>query len=240
MSRYRRTRLLFLVMCCCLAASVTAQSVDPRTAEGQLAACGGADAWNSLGFLDFSVTITTNGTVSGPWRYRWDRRNSFFRISGPYPQGGTVDLALDIGSRSGGGWMDGESLTGEALSAVVDWAFARFSEDLLWLTFPLGWRAPGVTVTPGPPAANDAGEQRLTTTIVSPVGRWSALLDPQTGLVTRTVLDRPGGARLTVEWSAWTRSGGVAFAGMRRFVETGEEVSVTVNAALATTPADAF
>jgi len=76
--------------------------------------------------------------------------------------------------------------------------------------------------------------------VVTPVGRWTVRLDPRTGLMTRTVLDRPGGAQLTVEWSNWSRSGGIAFAGLRRVVETGEEVGVTVNAALATTPADAF
>jgi len=229
-----------IALCLAVAAPGGAQAPDPRTAAGQLAACGGADAWSAIAFLDFTVSITTAEGASGPWRYRWDRRNNFFRLTGPYPGGGDVDLALDLGSRSGGGWMNGESLTGQALADVVGWAFARFSEDLLWLTFPLGWTAPGVSVTPGPAVTTPAGEERLSTVVVTPVGRWTVWLDLESGLMTRTVLERAGAAPLTVEWSRWTRVGAVAFAGLRTMVETGEQVSVTVGAALAATPPDAF
>jgi hypothetical protein len=89
----RRIALLVAVALA-LAAPLAAQESDPRTAAGQLAACGGASSWQQAGFVDFQVTVTTEGTTGGPWRYRWDRRNGFLRFTGPGVDRAVLDLAL--------------------------------------------------------------------------------------------------------------------------------------------------
>jgi hypothetical protein len=222
-----------------VAAGSFAQAPDPRSAEGQLAACGGATAWRALGYLEFEVKITGPGAASGSWHYNWDRQNGYLRLSGPGKDGGLVEAAMDIGSRTGGGWENGQQVTGPKLAQVINWALQRFAEDVLWLTFPLEWREAGVKVTPQPDVT-DSGANFRSTEIVSPMGRWVALLDPATGLVSRTVLERKAGPTLTVRWEGWQPHAGVMFAHRRTIVETGEKVEVDVKQALPRAPEGVF
>ncbi|MFH1176106.1 MAG: hypothetical protein V1750_01770 [Acidobacteriota bacterium] len=220
-------------------APVAAQAPDPRTAGGQLEVCGGAASWRGIGYLEFEVTITTAQAQQGPWRYRWDRRQGYLRLTGAGADGSQLDVALDLGSRTGGGWSNGQQLTGEPLGEAVSWTLQRFGEDVVWLTFPLEWGAPGVTVT----AQEDvlAGEQRMPAVrVVSAIGPWEVLLDPATGQVSQTVFERAGMGRITASWQEWENHAGVFFARRRVILETGETLDLRVLKALAATPVDAF
>jgi len=217
-----------------------AQTDDPRTAAGQLAVCGGATAWQGLGFLEFEVTIDGPPGKQGPYLYRWDRRYGFFRLTGSGPEGEVVDLALDIGSGTGGGWQGKSQLSGAALERTVKWALQRFREDVLWLTFPLDWGAPGVTVEPVPDIMDSSGTTFFAVRVGSAIGSWLVRLDRGSGRIVHTVLERSATGRLSVTWSEWRASGGVLFAGRRTIAETSETVTVEVRRALAESPNDAF
>lgn len=221
------------------AALASAQTPDPRTPSGQLAVCGGA-AWQRIGFLEFEVSVQGPTGGEGPWHYRWDRSYGFFRLSGPGPDGQPVDVAVDIGSGTGGGWSSGKQLTGAPLEKVVRWSQRRFKEDVMWVTFPLEWGAAGVVVTPLPDTVGEDGVAIVATEVRSAVGRWVVTLDGQTGRIVRTVLERKGSGTLTADWSDWQQHGGVYFAGQRTIRETGETISVRIVRAQATPPADAF
>lgn len=233
--RTRRT----IVAATVLSATVAmAQAPDPRTAAGQLAACGGATAWQGIGYLEFSVRSEAPAGVDGPWTFHWDRRNNYVRVIGPTADGAGLDLTLDVGARTGGGSSNGKPLVGDALAQRVAGALGRFGEAMLWLTFPLEWGAAGVTVTPGPDAT--VGTDRfLTTRIASRAGSWVVWLDPGTGRIVRTQATGAAGST-TVWWSEWKPVGGVFFAGQRRVDETHSTVTIDVTRALATTPVDAF
>lgn len=212
---------------------------DPRTAAGQLAACGGAANWQALGYLEFTVKITGSAGVQGPFLYRWDRRDGYLRLSGPTPAGDKVDIAIDLGSKTGGAWANGKQLSGAKLGETINWALQRFGEDTLWLTFPLDWGMAGVKVKPLSDVAGDGGATAPAVDVQSAVGDWTVTLDPATGRVARTVLARKSGT-LTVTWSDWQAHGGVFFAHKRVIAETGETVDVEVLQALAQAPAGAF
>lgn len=237
--KHRAISALVLVVAC-VGGAAWAQAPDPRTPAGQLAVCGGAENWRRIGFLDFEVRITAGTTEQGPWRYYWDRGNGFFRLTGKGPDGQQMDLALDLGSRTGGGWKGGKQLMGAELGASVSWAMQRFSEDVLWLTFPLEWGAAGVTVSQKPNVTDEAGVVRPVVLVNSPTGSWEAWLDPATGLVARTIFDRAGGMRYTVTWEDWAPTAGVLFARKRVIAQTGETVAVKVMRALDSAPRDAF
>ena len=224
----------------CAAGAALAQAPDPRTAPGQLAICGGAENWRKIGFLEFEVRVTSGETEQGPWVYRWDRNYGFFRITGKGPDGQAIDVALDLGSRTGGGWKAGKQLMGQELSATVSWALQRFSEDVLWLTFPLEWGAQGVTVKPRPNVTDEAGVAHPAVQVESRLGMWETWLDPASGRVARTIFDRAGGGRFTATWEDWAASAGVFFARKLVIAETGEVVTVKVARALETAPRDAF
>lgn len=223
-----------------IAVLLPAQTVDPRTAAGQLAVCGGAAAWQGIGFLEFQVVIDGPLGAQGPYLYRWDRRYGFFRLTGTGPDGEGVDLALDIGSGTGGGWQGKNQLSGLALEKAVKWALQRFREDVLWLTFPLDWGSPGVTVEPVADVTDPTGTTFQATRIGSPIGTWLVDLDRGSGRIVHTVLQRSATDKLSVTWSDWRVFGGVLFAGRRVIAETGETVTVEVRRALAESPSDAF
>jgi hypothetical protein len=223
------------------AAAVQAQVPDPRTAAGQLAACGGAAKWRAVGFVEFEVKIkNAAGAVQGPFHYHWDRRNGYLRVQGANATGGKLDTAIDLGSRSGGAWEDGTQLSGKKLAEAVSWALVRFGEDVLWVTFPLDWGAAGVTVTPLPDTPADGGKMNPTVEVNSAAGRWKVMLDPETGRIVQTVVTRKGVAPLTVGWDDWQAVGGVYFARAHSIAETGEAVEVNVTQALPEPPKGAF
>jgi hypothetical protein len=232
--------LATLVAFALAAAGSLAAQTDSRTAAGQLAACGGAGAWNAIGYLDFTVTITSAAGVQGPFTYGWDRHDGLLRFAGQSPAGTKIEAAVDLRSRTGGAWENGKQLTGKRLADAMTWVLQRFGEDVLWLTFPLDWGQPGVTVTALPDTPGDGGVAYPTVNVKAPTGVWKTMLDPATGLVYRTMVTREGHPTLTVTWGEWQKHGGVFFAGKRTIAETGETVAVEVTQAAATPPPGTF
>lgn len=216
------------------------QSVDPRSAEGQLQVCGGAAAWQRVAFLEFEVRIETPQATRGPWLYQWARREGYMAMAGPAEDGSQLNVAIELNSRTGGGWRGGVQLTGKALAESVSWALARFMEDVLWLTFPLEWGAANVTVRPLEPITGEDQVSRPAVEVRSPAGTWTCLLDPESGRIYQTVFSRPGMGSYTAIWEDWRPHAGVLFAGKRRILETGETILVDVKRALPQIPPSAF
>jgi hypothetical protein len=236
-----KTRVLALLAVLVLtSAAANAAGPDPRTPAGQLAVCGGAGAWATVGYLEFAVTITSSAGVQGPFSYRWDRRQGFLGFAGPSAAGTKIAAAVDLGSRTGGAWENGKQLSGKRLADVMTWVLQRFGEDALWLTFPLDWGQEGVTVTPLPDTPDGSGPGYPTVDVKAPSGAWRTMLDPATGLVYRTVVTRQGRPTVTATWQDWQKRGGVFFAAKRTIAETGETVTVDVKQAEAAAPANAF
>lgn len=223
-----------------VAAPLAAQDIDPRTAAGQLAVCGGATNWQQAGYVDFQVTSTVTGSAGGPWRYRWDRRNGFLRFTGPGGDGAPLDLALEVNSRSGGGWRAGKQLTGRLLKESVDFALQRFDEDRTWLVFPLEWTALGTTVTPQDDVTTPAGTTVSATLVRNATGTWEVWLDPVSGHVRRTVWRRAGARPLAATWDGWQASGGLYFAERRTLADNAGTIETKVLAVAFEAPPDAF
>lgn len=238
MARARLT--VALVMAALIAASAMGQGVDSRTAAGQLAVSGGAAAWRAAGYIAFEVRIQTAAGQLGPWSYHWARKEGLLRMTGPGPGGDAYDLAIELGSRSGGAWANGKQLGGKQLADAMTWALQRFGEDTLWLTFPLEWGAPAVTVTPMSDETDANGTTFKVTEVRSQGRSWKVTLDPTTGLVAKTVLEVTGSPRWSVTWEDWTTVGGLVFASKRTIAETGEVVLVDVKQVAATAPTDLF
>lgn len=218
----------------------TGQGVDPRTATGQLAVNGGAAAWRAAGYIEFEVRIQTAIGERGPWTYHWARKDGLVRMAGPGPEGASYDLAIELGSRTGGAWANGRQIEGQKLAAAMTWALQRFGEDTLWLTFPLEWGAPGVSVTP---MSDETGPSSVTfkvTEVRSPGRSWKVMLDAASGRVAKTVLDVAGSPPLTVIWEGWQDVGGLSFASKRTLAETGEVVLVDVKQVSAAAPGGLF
>ncbi len=237
----RRTVITGALLCAVVSPPLAwAQAADPRTAGGQLQVCGGAANWQRVGYLEFEVRIETEQGVSGPWLYRWARREGFMRMTGRAADGVLVDIAVELNSRTGGGWKGGTQLTGTALAETVTWVLSRFAEDVLWLTFPLEWGAAGVSVRALPDDIGEDGVVRPAAEVRSGMGTWTCVLDRETGRIVETTFSRPGAASYTALWDDWQDHAGVLFAGRRRVVETGETIILAVKQALPQTPATAF
>lgn len=234
-----RRVVVLVALAVALGAPLAAQESDPRTAAGQLAACGGHASWQQAGYVDFLVTVTTVGKTGGPWRYRWDRRNGFLRFTGPGADLAVVDLALEVSSRSGGGWKTGKQLTGRPLRDAVDFALGRFDEDRAWLVFPLEWTALGTTVAPQPDVTTSSGAVYPATMVQTAGGAWEVWLEPDSGRVHRTVWRRAGARPVVATWDGWQPHGGVYFA-ERRTLGDGGVIETKVLAVASEAPPDAF
>src|SRR5664280_3895124 len=98
-----RGRALVVIALLVLAApGLCFEGPDPRTPGGQIAACGGVANWQALGYLEFTVKITGPAGVQGPFAYHWDRRDGYLRLTGPSQSGEKTDVAIDLGSKTGG------------------------------------------------------------------------------------------------------------------------------------------
>ena len=239
MSRNRYLSVLALAALTAATSALCLEGPDPRTPAGQLAACGGAQNWRGVGYLEFEVTVTTQGRVPESYSYRWDRTHGYLRAAIPSATGTKLDAAIDLGSKTGGAWENGQQLSGRKLTDAVTFAIKRFSEDALWLMFPLDWGASGVTVKPLPDVPGEGGAMCPAVEVQSQVGSWNVKLDPTTGRVVQTVLTRKG-ATMTVKGEGWQAHAGVFFAHKRTIAETGETVDIDVRQALPQAPADAF
>jgi hypothetical protein len=222
------------------AAVASGRTPDPRTAQGQLAACGGLWKWQRIGYIEFTVALHDPRGFVGSWHYHWDRVNGILRLTGDGPDGVPVDVVMEVRSRTGGGWRGGELMVGEPLADLVEWALARWDQDLAWLAFPLTWGAPGVTVQPAASGSGPDGRGGEPTRVQTPAGTWDVWLDEESGLIERTVRDPGGELQRTIEWKGWEEHGGVSFARRRAIAETGETIEVTVLRVGPAAPLDAF
>lgn len=217
-----------------------AQAADPRTAEGQLQVCGGAANWQQAAYLEFEVRIETAQGFLGPWLYRWARRDGFMRLTGRAPDGSQADVAVELASRTGGGWKNGAQLSGQPLAETVAWALSRFTEDVLWLTFPLEWGVSGVALRPLPDERGEDGVALPAVEVRSAQGTWTCVLNRETGRIVRTTFSRPGAGSYTAIWDDWQEHAGVFFAGRRSIIETGETIILVVKRVLPQVPPTAF
>lgn len=102
-------------------------------------------AWEQARYFAFSFNVERDGKIAVSYPQRWDRFTGDYRVSGKNREGQDVDVIMNVNTKQGRAWKNGEEMTDP--SELLTFGYRRFINDTYWLL--MGFKAfdPGVTRT---------------------------------------------------------------------------------------------
>lgn len=195
--------------------SETAPS-DPKAievADQMMAALGGKDAWESTRFLHFGF--------AGRREHWWDKHTGRYRLEGTTQESEPFLVLMDLNTKSGRAWLNGQEASGEKLQELLKNAWGAWVNDTYWLLMPYKLRDPGVIL-------KHAGEETLDGAVydklalsfhqvgLTPGDRYWAYVNRETHLMDRWayILESmdPAGPPTAWAWRGWARHGQILLA----------------------------
>ncbi len=101
-------------------------------------------AWEKARYIEFAFTVVREGKVAASFPQRWDRYTGDYRVSGRDQKGNDFVAVININTRKGRAWLNGEEVTDSRLDDTLTIAYRRFINDTYWLLMPLKMMDPGV------------------------------------------------------------------------------------------------
>lgn len=186
----------------------TADQVADRAIE----ALGGSAAWDSTRYIRF--------TFAGRHSHLWDKFASRDRVEGKTEAGEAYVAVVDLQSRQGRVWVNGQEKTGDEAGTYLKNAYAAWTHDSYWLAMPYKLRDPGVNLAyVGQESIDGATYDKLLLTFrdvgLTPGDRYWAFIHRETGLMDRWayVLESDPDAPPTIwKWQGWQRYGKILLA----------------------------
>src|SRR5436305_3733504 len=131
------TKLVTFACSVLIAASALAQ---PKTAD-ELArraidALGGP-AWDKARYFDFTFNVYRGNDRVASFPQRWDRTTGSYRVSGRDPKQNDFVAILNVNTKKGRVWLNGEEVHDSRLDETLAMALRRFQNDTFWLLMPL-------------------------------------------------------------------------------------------------------
>ena len=146
-----RPRLLVLLLTMALlaptAVGAVSQQVDPEgraIAESAMEAMGGQAAWDGTRHLSWKFF--------GRRQHYWDKWTGDIRIEAPVGEDREGDrrpatlTLMNINTREGRTWSDGEEVTGEQLAEMLEGGWRAWVNDSYWMFMPYKLLDPGVNL----------------------------------------------------------------------------------------------
>jgi hypothetical protein len=178
---------------------------------------GGRDAWDATRHVSWSFF--------GSRRHVWDRFTGDVRIEGTDRESGRPYVILmNVKSREGRAWLDGEAVDDADLSSWMDRGRRGWINDSYWLVMPYKLKDSGVTlgyVGAQPlPDGREADVLQLTfrEVGVTPQNKYHVFVARDTGLVEQWSFFRDAADEapsMTTPWKGWTRHGRIMLCGDR-------------------------
>ncbi|HEV2721904.1 MAG TPA: hypothetical protein VG323_17925 [Thermoanaerobaculia bacterium] len=107
-------------------------------------ALGGPAALEKARYFDFTFTVQHGNERVTSFPQRWDRLTGEYRVSGRDPKRNDFVVIMNVKTRKGRAWLNGEEVHDSRLTDTLDLAYRCFSNDTLWLMMPLRMLDPGV------------------------------------------------------------------------------------------------
>lgn len=210
-----------------------------EVADRVMNALGGSAAWNETHFLRFTVAGRS---------HLWDKFASRDRVEGKTEAGETYVAVVDLQSRQGKVWVNGQEKTGGEAKTYLERAYAAWTHDSYWLVMPYKLRDPGVKLAyVGQESIDGATYDKLLLTFhdvgLTPGDRYWAFIHRETGLMDRWayVLESDPDAPPTIwKWQGWRRYGKILLAPERIQVGTDRTLSLSGLQVLESVPESAF
>lgn len=121
--------------------SAPAQPTADDLARRAIDMLGGAE-WEKARYFTFAFNVEREGKIVASYAHRWDRHTGDYRVSGKDPQGNDFVVVMNVNTKNGRGWRNGEEVTDAA--EMLRRGYARFINDTYWLLMPLKAMDPGV------------------------------------------------------------------------------------------------
>jgi hypothetical protein len=126
------------------ATSTLAQNAADELARRALDALGGPAALEKARYFDFTFAVERGNERVTAFPQRWDRVTGEYRVSGRDPKRNDFVVVMNVKTRKGRAWLNGEEVHDSRLADALELAYRRFTNDTLWLMMPLRMLDPGV------------------------------------------------------------------------------------------------
>jgi hypothetical protein len=190
-------------------------------ADEVMKALGGQEAWNATRYLRFDFGSERDGVLQVR-SHTWDKHTGRYRLEGKNREGKPFVTLMDLNSRQGSAWLEGNKLSGEDEKKQLEQAYGAWVNDTYWLLMPYKLKDPGVILS-------DAGEKTeagVTYDVIglsfegvglTPKDRYWVYVNRNTRLVDRWdfVLKGEDKPPTTFTWQGWTKKGAIMLAGER-------------------------
>jgi len=124
------------------AVSAMAQTAD-ALARRAYDATGGA-AWDKARYFDFNFSVYRGDERVTSFPERWDRATGEYRVSGTDPKRNDFLVIMNVNTKKGRAWLNGEEVHDSRLDDTLALALRRFDNDTFWLLMPLKLIDPNV------------------------------------------------------------------------------------------------
>jgi hypothetical protein len=197
-------------------------AADPEAAAlaaRVLEALGGEAAWREARFLRFGF--------AGARQHAWERATGRHRVEGKTQEGEEYVVLHDLDTRQGRAWVDGEEVTGERATELLENAYGAWVNDTYWLLMPYKLRDPGVTLAHDGTREIEGTEYGVLTLSFAGVGltpgdRYWAYVHPESGQMDYWAFrleSMPADAEPVLwRWADWQTHAGIRLASRREQV----------------------
>lgn len=243
----RRTLLHTATLAAIIASAISASvdaAVDPKAAaiaDQVLAELGGQKAWDGTRYLHFGF--------GGRRLHWWDKWDGRYRLEGKTKEGQGYVVLMNVNTKAGAAWLDGQPLQGEALAKQLENAYGTWINDTYWLLMPYKLRDPGVNLAyDGEEKIGDATYDKLALSFervgLTPGDRYWAFINRATHRMDRwayVLEDDPAGKGPTAWlWQDWQRYGNILLSSLRQQVSGERSIALAPIEAPATLPDAVF
>jgi len=134
-------KLVTFLLSVLFAASATAQTAD-ALARRAYDAAGGA-AWEKARYFEYTFSVYRGEERVTAFPQRWDRVTGEYRVSGTDPKRNEFLAIVNVKTKKGRAWLNGEEVHDSRLDDTIALALRRFDNDTFWLLMPLKLVEPG-------------------------------------------------------------------------------------------------
>lgn len=137
--RFATSALLSLIVCVVARGQQPAADSVARRAMDMLA----GPAWEDARYIAFTFNVERDGQNVASYAQQWDRFTGEYRVRGKNRDGQDVSVQMNVNTRQGRAWMNGQPVTDPA--ELLTFGYRRFINDTYWLLMGFKSFDPGVT-----------------------------------------------------------------------------------------------
>jgi len=101
-------------------------------------------AWEKARYFEFNFAVEHGNEQTTGFPERWDRVSGNYRVSGRDPKGNDFLVIMNVNTKKGRAWLNGEEVHDSRLGDTLAIGYRRFANDTYWLLMPLKMTEAGV------------------------------------------------------------------------------------------------